>query len=924
MYLSLMVSELKPNLLLLFSFIFWGLTAQEVPKVINFTKNDYRAHNQNWQITQSPDNEMFFGNGEGLMSFDASFWRMFHLPNNQVVRSVTADSTGRIFVGGFAEFGFWERNYTGNYQYHSLSSTIEFDKTRKEEIWHIIVKGKKVFFQSFSTIYCYDYQSVKIITPPGSIMFLHNIHDKLLLHVIDKGLFELADDANFHLIEKSEFLIRKDVSTILPLENGFLVGTTKDGIFKYQNGQFELWSNETQAISKEFQLNKGVKLANGNFALGTILNGIFIVQPDGKNIYHISKENGLQNNTVLSLFEDHAQNLWAGLDKGIDLLDLNTPLTFLQDKSGKIGAVYTATFFNNRLYVGTNQGVFYKNTDGKYQLLRGLQGQAWDLKIIDNQLFCGHNSGTFIIKSDNSISKIAETTGGWNLIRHPLMPNILVQGTYTGVILFKKNPNGNWAFWKKVGDFSEPIKKIEFDEYGNLWALNAYNKIYKIRFTINPDLTLNTEGVIPTQLPSGTNFYFSKIDNQLIFNTENIFYTFDGNTFIRINELASIGILNEKCKIFKNNTNNDVLKIYPDFIEYSNAQSNKKTRFRVKLITDYESVIPLDSSRYLFGLDDGYAIFDKTVQIQNAHYSPKPIIRLFTKDGQIFHFYPSDKNNLVELPPQYRSIRFDFSLPFYTNIPHFQYATNQEWSQWEETTSREFSNLSAGKQYFKLKNNITDEISSIEFKVKPYWYETNWAKIVYFLLFLGAIYLLRKYHDFQLEKQRLDLENEKLKELEKQRIKSDNEKLHFEIINKSKELANSTMNIIQKNEILIEIKEELDEMKKELGSKFSEKHYSRLLHKIDSNMSSEENWRVFEDNFNEVHEDFLKRLKLQYPDLSPGDLKLAAYLRLNLSSKEISPLLFISVRSVENKRYRLRKKLNLSEDDNLTEFIISF
>ncbi len=89
-------------------------------------------------------------------------------------------------------------------------------------------------------------------------------------------------------------------------------------------------------------------------------------------------------------------------------------------------------------------------------------------------------------------------------------------------------------------------------------------------------------------------------------------------------------------------------------------------------------------------------------------------------------------------------------------------------------------------------------------------------------------------------------------------------------------------------------------------------------------MTSEESWRIFEDNFNEVHEDFLKRLKVQFPDLSPGDLKLAAYLRMNLSSKEISPLLFISVRSIENKRSRLRKKLGLKEEDNLVDFIICF
>ncbi len=912
----------------LFTMLFFPvlLAAQEVPKVVNFTKNDYRAQNQNWQITQSPDNEMFFGNGEGLMSYDGAFWRMLHLPDKQIVRSVASDSKGRIFTGGFAEFGYWERDATGNYKYVSLSKNLAFDRTKKEEIWHILVKGNSIYFQSFSTIYLYDYRVVTVISPPGSIMFLQNIHGKLLFQVIEKGLYELSEDNNFRFIENSAFLTKKVVSTILPCDDGFLVGTARDGIFKYQNGNFTLWNVAAQPISKDYQLNKGIRLSTGNYAFGTILNGLFILKPDGETIYHISKENGLQNNTVLSLFEDHARNLWAGLDKGIDLLDLNTPLTFFQDKSGKIGAVYAATLYNNTLYVGTNQGVFFKDNTGRFQLLKGSQGQVWDLKIFNNQLICGHNSGTFIINRDNSISKISEVTGGWCAIKHFNNPDILIQGTYTGIVLFKKNKRNEWSFWKKVADFSEPIKKIDFDENGNLWALNAYNRLFKIKLPQKLEYSAtaaSSETTIESmKLPSGTKFNFNKIDNQLIFFSDNAFFTFKDSAFVTLNEVRQINLLKEKCKI-QQGLNSDIFKIFNDNIECH--FEGKIARFCLKLIPDYESVIALDSSRYLFGLDDGYAIFDKTISPPNTSFSPMPILRLYTKDGQSYHFYPSDtKNRRFKLPPQYRTLRLDFALPCFTNTPQFQYATEQDWSVWEEATSKTFTNLSAGNQIFKLKNDITQEVTQIAYYIEPYWYETFLAKVCYGILLLGLFFLLRKYLDFQLDKQRIKLESEKQRELEKQRIKSDNEKLHFEVINKSKELANSTMNIIQKNEILIEIKDELDEMKKELGSRFTEKHYCRLLHKIDSNMSSEESWRVFEENFNEVHEDFLKRLKQKFPELSPGDLKLAAYLRMNLSSKEISPLLFISVRSVENKRYRLRKKLGLKEEDNLVDFIIRF
>jgi DNA-binding CsgD family transcriptional regulator len=99
---------------------------------------------------------------------------------------------------------------------------------------------------------------------------------------------------------------------------------------------------------------------------------------------------------------------------------------------------------------------------------------------------------------------------------------------------------------------------------------------------------------------------------------------------------------------------------------------------------------------------------------------------------------------------------------------------------------------------------------------------------------------------------------------------------------------------------------------------------SPLIKKINKDIESENQWKVFETHFENVHEAFLKRLKNQYTELTPRELKLCAYLRRNISSKEIALLMNISTRGVEISRYRLRKKLNLDRSVNLTYFIISF
>jgi hypothetical protein len=608
-------------------------------------------------------------------------------------------------------------------------------------------------------------------------------------------------------------------------------------------------------------------------------------------------------------------------------------------------------------------------------LLNGTQGQVWDVQKIGNQLFIGHNTGSFILNENNVLTKISDITGGWCLIpfrisdrgfrteqptsdnRQPKSDELFLQGTYTGIAVYRKAANGQWSFVKKINDFAEPTKKIAFDASGNLWAINAYHQLFRLKINENlenmPEKgvsrcsgcrdTSYTEGSSSMKIGATLKYDFSKIGNNLYFKADDGYYFYDNqkgifqklkdskaskdSSFItHHSSLFHHSSLSNNAKLH-DGMGNDLLKIHADFVEIRN-NSNQTTRLRLKLIPDYETVSPLDSSRYLFGLDDGYAIFNKKNPPSNAAFSPKPIIRLFAKDGVVFNFYPSDSaKNILQLPPQYRALRIDVALPFFTDGARFSYfltGQSTDWSILESATSHEFANLTAGKHQFRLKNDITNAETVVEFEILPYWYETIWAKIAYFLALIGIVFLLFKFHKIQLDNQRLRIEAAMLRELEQERIRADNDRLHADNINKSQELANSTMGIIRKNEILIDIKEQLDGLKSEHGARFPEKNYKKLSEMIETNLSSEENWRIFEKNFNEVHEDFLKRLNAEFTDLTAGDLKLAAYLRMNLTSKEISPLLYISIRGIENKRYRLRKKLNLHEEDNLSEFILKY
>lgn len=925
--------------LMLYIMVFSEATAQETPRVINFSKDQYQAYNQNWSITQAPDLSMCFANSAGLLQFDGSVWRTYPLPNRQVIRSIASDGKGRIFTGAFSEFGYWQEDHQGELKYHSLSHLIKDEIFLREEIWHILPLNNAVLFQSFSKIYLYDYKEVRPLVPPGNIMFAHQTKgNKLILPVIHSGLFELQYNNSFKLIPGSDILADRTVVCIISLnENDFLVGTANNGIYEYRNGQFRRWNNIIQQQLTANQLNKAIRLSDGNLALGTILNGVYIISPGGELLYHLNQQNGLQNNTVLALYEDAAHNLWVGLDKGIDLVELSSPLTFFKDKNGTVGAVYTATIHEGKLYIGSNQGVFVKpwqhtptlaNAE-EFRLINGTQGQVWELKVLDGQLILGHNEGTFIIKNDQ-VRQISDITGGWMTLRHPQEPDMLLQATYTGLVVFNKNRTGAWQFSHRIsGGLQEPIKKIVFDKEGNLWAASPHRGLYRIQLDDSlKQIVAMTSFTKQDNLPSEFKIDIDNIDNQLVIKSNSHFLTFDpeSNTFIPLKTLKST-VLPKGDFHIKAGKDGNWFQIGDHQLIYYTPNHN--FIFNLPLVPDYESIVSISDYYYLFGLDDGYALFapnPKFPKMEKTALPPVSIkgVKSFNRNNQRKHLKTGE---ILQLSANENNLHFYFTQPVFTRTPEYSYLLegfDEAWSPWQTSPEKEFNRLPPGDYVFKVKSNLSEQVAIFEFSIQPHWYQSWWAAIIYIMLIATGIWLVERWNQHRLEKQRQHLEQEKEKQLEEQRIKAANERLQLDVINKSKELANSTMSLIQKNEILMKIKEEIQQVKTASDGHFPNRHYQRLLHLIDTNISSEDDWQVFETNFNQVHEQFFKKLKAEFPELTPGDLKLAAYLKMNLASKEIAPLLNISVRSVENKRYRLRKKLNLQEEDNLTEFMLQY
>lgn len=163
---------------------------------------------------------------------------------------------------------------------------------------------------------------------------------------------------------------------------------------------------------------------------------------------------------------------------------------------------------------------------------------------------------------------------------------------------------------------------------------------------------------------------------------------------------------------------------------------------------------------------------------------------------------------------------------------------------------------------------------------------------------------------------------EKIKIVKKQQRSSQLEKEKFitDIDIKNRQLASFAMHVVQKNEVLLQIKEDINKLIDGVNSDSKQK-LNELINKIKANIQLESNWQDFKLHFENVHPGFFHRLNEKFSNLTPKDQKLCAYLRMNFSTKEIAQLLSITSGSAEISRIRLRKKLNLPKETNLVIFI---
>lgn len=944
-------------LVLLLFFPIAGFAGDWNDYIINYNKSLYGNGSQTWQIKSFNNRWMFFGNQNGLVQFSGSSWALYPLHNGTCLRSICfSQNRQRIYVGGINEFGYFAPGKNGKLVYTCLSDLMHGKQNLIGNIWNIFENENELYVVGDGLILKYVAGKFTYINAKAKIDCSGISNGVLYLGTIH-GICILAGNSVLPL-QGASILQNKRIRSILPYGNKILVVTAFDGVYCYDGQRVYPFMTGMESFLKQNEIFCAA-ISGKNFAAGSIRNGIAVVDLQTHQIKYFNEMSGMQNNTVLSAAFDTSGNLWAGLDSGgLDYILLNSPFTNLYSYPHSYGTGYTALLSDDLLYLGTNRGLFFMpfntNINGKLPdmtAIKGAGGQVWGLNKIGSDIFCSHDRGLYLLRK-TSMQRIGYITGVWNCQQSIGDHNKILVGVYDGMFVLERK-GSSWNVLSKISGINESCRWFAQEDGQTVWVSNG-SKLSC--YTLDKQLThvIKTQSLDLhhfLQVNKGSKVF--RIDGHIVVTTPKGEFYYNR----RHKQLSYMDLIKKDKKENISATTkfkNSVISLSPDKISIYDTSLKKETNYffgtpSIQLVSDAETIIPVSESSIIIPNDNGFALFNLPQRKDICNYKQMLHIRnvyiTYPKEALIYTDNFLSKKDTPKISYSHNSIRFEYGITLFTNIQGvvYQYRLNQEdWSGYTYSRIKEYSNLHEGKYTFEVKatlpNGVILSYDSFSFQVLPPWYRTGWAYFIYLILFallLRYIYLWDdtrvkrkkqqaiKEKDHQIKTMEREYEEEKAQK-ERQIIQLEKDKLEYELKHKSQEMANLMINFVRKNEILTEIRSDLFKVLGVLKGESAKESKQMLIlvrNKIESNIQGDEVLKKIEDQFDVVHNNFMKRLRETHPDLSNNERMMCAYLKMNLSTKEIAPLLNISIRGVETIRYRLRKKFGLEREDSLTEYL---
>jgi signal transduction histidine kinase len=795
------------------------------PFTQQYTPKEFKGTSQVWCCIQDKRGIMYFGDNLGILQFDGTNWERIHNSNESRVLDFAMDSTGRVYVGAFSEFGYLQPNDTGKMEYVSLSSQLSEEDKAFLDIWRIHINSDGIYFFAANCIFRYFNNEITKFHADLRPFFGYKVNNDIYATERNKGVCLIKDTTLIPLegVETSQLNIR----TMIPMgENQILMGSTFGEMFLYNKKEKKYTIFETPA-KEYFKANMSFffykRIDKDRFAVVTT-QGMVILSNEGDILQVINANRGLFSGQIYSLTLDRNHNLWACMSKGIVRIDIDYPVSIYGTNQNINDGTLTVCEYNNKIFVGSFDGVKYlpeykiamENDNHRFIEINGFIGTCWDLKVFDNTLYGVGSDGIWIINENEArnIFKLHEFGSIFGIEKNPQFPDVLFLGMAGkfGYIRIKNNGgNPEDIEFFELPEISAKIRKISIDRQGNFWLSSLQNGIFYVRYfdndiknyevinfrdssgldikyenlnyrikdkiyvagnesVLEPDCNENYTDIDSSMKFKRVDKYSDNINFQVlsIMELENNKYIFVGNKIITTTQT-------DKKILYDSTTYCRLVKQYQ--IHWAVSAGNEK----VYLCTLSDFIIL--NTKFKWNYNDSFNIIITKVEIHNdstifegSFFTTKDSVRILDIN--------QTKDFIPILEYDNNSVSFLYSGIFYedgdaTEYQYFLEGYSKTWSEWKTENKAVFTNLPEGDYIFKVKAKniygIQSNIAYYKFTILPPWYRTWWAYSLYIIALGLFIYAL-----IYLNGRRIQAANVRLKKIINERSK--------EIINQNKEL----------------------------------------------------------------------------------------------------------------------------------------
>ena len=756
------------------------------PFVTYYGPEEYEAAAQVFSIAQDKRGVLYFGHGGGLLEFDGATWRPVHTPGRVIVRALTSDPNGRIYLGTVGDFGYLAPDGNGQSHFVSMLESVPKEQRAFQDVLTAHWTPGGIYFVARQRMFrltpdergasaggAAQRWKVESWTPQGRFTSAADVFGRVYVRDSVAGLVRVSADS-LEPVPGGDQFVNQGISFMVPFSGSdprqgqILLGSGRNGLYLMNDSGIVPFPTDADPMFKSLQASRAVVLSDGTLAVGLSDGGLAILSRDGKVLQYLDRTSGvLAAEGVLAVFRDRDGMVWLGLQNGICKVETPSPLTAHSEASGALGAVNDIVRHRGVIYLASIRGLYYLDgAAGAFRKINGIptgpSASSWSLREFDDTVLAVVSAGVFQVDGNSArlIRPQAQAAATpFVVARSKQDPRRAFIGLDDGLASIRLDASGRWIDEGRIAD-TPTVRSIVEPVPGTLWLGLESQGVARLRFQGDslqrPDVRLfTTADGLPSE--GGVSAHFAA--GRMVFASKGGVREFDDKTgrFVPspLFDVVAYGGSPEEYSAVET-ARGDIWVNFGKESAILRRQSDggyRVDKTPVQRIANLAitKIYPEADGVVWFGRMDGVIRYDPSVTKNYAADYPA-LIRRVTAAEKLF-LYGGAEGVSVGLgkPLSYRdnALRFEFAATSFESTSANQYQSRLEgfdddWSAWSHETRREYTNLPPGNFRFvvRARNLFQHESAQAEFTftILPPWYRTPLAYVVYAFLFLACVY----------------------------------------------------------------------------------------------------------------------------------------------------------------------------------------